>query len=135
MHLILTTRVQFTNSILYSSTRNTRIERLWLEVGRCFARGWRAFFVRLGRLYFLEKDNPHHLWLLHYLFLPDIKEDCEKFQKNWNSHPISGKGGNLSPLVSVIESQISSSTKYPCRTSGFLGRQNLEFLMAMTAGP
>ena len=84
---------------LNSSTHNTRIERLWLEVGRCFARGWRAFFTRLGQLYRLEKENSHHLWLLHYLFFPDIKEDCVKFQENWNRHPISGKGKNLSPMV------------------------------------
>lgn len=33
-----------------SSTRNTRIERLWLEVGTQFARAWRAFFSRLEDL-------------------------------------------------------------------------------------
>jgi hypothetical protein len=32
------------------STRNTRIERIWSEVGSQFARAWRAFFLRLERL-------------------------------------------------------------------------------------
>ena len=88
-----------TNPDLNSSTHNTQIECLWLEVGQCFARGWWAFFTRLGHLCCLKKENSHHLWLLHYLFLPDIKHDCTKFQKDWNCHPISGKGENLSPIV------------------------------------
>ncbi|KAK7000661.1 hypothetical protein R3P38DRAFT_3616554 [Favolaschia claudopus] len=33
-----------------TSTRNTRIERLWVEVGSQFARRWRGFFLRLERL-------------------------------------------------------------------------------------
>ena len=81
------------------STHNTWIERLWLESGRHFARGWRAFFHRLERLHFLDRDDPHHIWLLHTLFLDDIQHDCEEFSKDWNSHPLSGKGLNMSPLV------------------------------------
>lgn len=83
----------------YRSTYNTRIERLWLEIGRHFARSWRAFFTRLERLHFLERENPHHIWLLHTLFLPDIQHDCDQFQEDWNSHPLSGKGQNMSPQV------------------------------------
>ncbi|KAF8218027.1 hypothetical protein K438DRAFT_1796187 [Mycena galopus ATCC 62051] len=73
-----------------SSTRNTRIERLWVEVGTQFARRWRAFFTRLGRLHCLDRKNPSHLWLLHHLFLPEINDDCLEFQEEWNLHPISG---------------------------------------------
>ncbi|KAJ7659357.1 hypothetical protein DFH06DRAFT_1406595 [Mycena polygramma] len=74
-----------------SSTRNTRIERLWVEVGTQFARRWRAFFTRLGRLHRLDRKNPGHLWLLHRLFLPDLNDDCKEFQAEWNLHPISGR--------------------------------------------
>jgi len=81
------------------STHNTRIERLWLESGRHFARGWRAFFTRLGRLHFLDRDDPHHIWLLQKLFLEDIQSDCDDFCHEWNSHPLSGKGQNMAPLV------------------------------------
>ncbi|KAJ6502955.1 hypothetical protein C8R47DRAFT_969545, partial [Mycena vitilis] len=73
------------------STRNTRIERLWVEVGTQFARRWRAFFTRLGRLHRLDRKNPSHLWLLHRLFLPAINDDCRDFQDEWNLHPISGR--------------------------------------------
>ncbi|KAJ7189050.1 hypothetical protein C8R46DRAFT_877303, partial [Mycena filopes] len=77
---------------LSSSTHNTRIERLWVEVGVQFARRWRAFFTRLGDLHSLDRKNPHHVWLLHRLFLGNINEDCRAFQSQWNAHPISGRG-------------------------------------------
>ena len=81
------------------STHNTRIEHLWLEGSWHFARGWRAFFTHLERFHFLNCSDPHHLWLLHQFFLDDIQEDCDDFCKHWNSHPLSGKGENMSPLV------------------------------------
>ncbi|KAJ7804598.1 hypothetical protein B0H14DRAFT_2383616 [Mycena olivaceomarginata] len=73
------------------STRNTRIERLWVEVGTQFARRWRAFFTRLGRLHGLDRKNPAHLWLLHHLFLSELNEDCDEFQDEWNLHPLRGR--------------------------------------------
>jgi hypothetical protein len=78
---------------------NTPIERLWVEVGKRFVRQWRAFFTRLERCHLLERTNPHHRWLLHYLFLDMINEDCKKFCEEWNAHPISGVGGGRSPNV------------------------------------
>ncbi|KAJ7434920.1 hypothetical protein B0H11DRAFT_2161919 [Mycena galericulata] len=73
------------------------MERLWVEVGTQFARPWRGFFLRLERLHGLNPDNPHHLWLLHYLFLDDINKDCDDFREIWNHHPISGKGHDQTP--------------------------------------
>ncbi|KAJ7936942.1 hypothetical protein B0H13DRAFT_1589341, partial [Mycena leptocephala] len=77
-----------------SSTTNTRIERLWVEVGVQFARRWRAFFTRLGNLHRLDRKNAHHIWLLHQLFLANVNDDCREFQTQWNAHPISGRGTN-----------------------------------------
>ncbi|KAF8189539.1 hypothetical protein K438DRAFT_1593144, partial [Mycena galopus ATCC 62051] len=79
------------------STNNTRIERLWVEVGSQFARRWRAFFYRLEAQHGLDRTNPHHLWLLHFLFLDLINEDCADFRAEWNCHPISGAGHDQSP--------------------------------------
>lgn len=85
-----------------SSTQNTRIERLWVEVGTQFARRWKVFFLRLEADYHLDRNNTSHIWLLHTLFLDDINVDCERFCKNWNSHGVSGKGTrHRSPEVSV----------------------------------
>lgn len=80
------------------SVFNTRIERLWVEVGQRFVRQWRAFFTRLERQHLLQRKNPHHRWLLHHLFLDSINEDYTKFCEEWNAHPISGEGG-YSPNV------------------------------------
>ena len=105
------------------STHNTRIERLWLESGRHFARGWRAFFTRLERLHFLDRDDPHHIWLLHTLFLEDIQHDCDEFTENWNRHPLSGKGQNMSPLVCSDYHLISFSEDLIClQDIRFLGQ-------------
>ncbi|KAJ3887249.1 hypothetical protein GG344DRAFT_56024 [Lentinula edodes] len=82
---------------LLRSTRNNRIERLWVEVGAQFARKWRAFFQRLESLHGLDIQNNAHLWLLHHLFLDEINEDCKQFCSDWNSHPISGMGHDQSP--------------------------------------
>ncbi|KAH6899439.1 hypothetical protein BKA70DRAFT_1115451 [Coprinopsis sp. MPI-PUGE-AT-0042] len=80
-----------------SSTFNTRIERMWLEVGKQFARAWRAFFFCLEEHHLLDRTNKGHLWLLHHLFLKEINNDCKSFQATWNAHPISGGGHGLSP--------------------------------------
>ncbi|KAJ7447553.1 hypothetical protein B0H11DRAFT_1709449, partial [Mycena galericulata] len=79
------------------STHNTRVERLWVEVGSQFARRWRGFFYRLEALHGLDRTNSSHLWLLHRLFLDMINDDCASFQQEWNSHPISGAAHDQSP--------------------------------------
>ncbi|KAI6017252.1 hypothetical protein BKA83DRAFT_4059283, partial [Pisolithus microcarpus] len=73
---------------------NSRIERLWVEVGMQFARHWRAFFTRLENQHMLNPHSPNHLWLLHLLFLDSINADCLNFQQEWNCHPISGPDTN-----------------------------------------
>ncbi|KAJ7734734.1 hypothetical protein DFH07DRAFT_754295, partial [Mycena maculata] len=92
----------------FRSTRNTRIERLWVEVGTQFARPWRAFFTRLERLHGLDHDSPHHLWLLHQLFLRDINTDCHDFQLEWNLHPLKGgqnKGQSPADIRFISETE------------------------------
>ncbi|KAJ7872820.1 hypothetical protein B0H14DRAFT_2344567, partial [Mycena olivaceomarginata] len=88
------------------SMNNTRIERLWVEVGSQFARRWRAFFYRLEAQHRLDRTNPHHLWLLHFLFLDLINEDCEDFRTEWNCHPISGEGHDQSPEDMCLIGQV-----------------------------
>lgn len=83
-----------------SSTHNTRIERLWVEVGRNFCRNWRAFFCRLEDQFGLDCSDPGHIWLLQTLFLDDINADCDSFVQEWNSHPISSHDTHdMSPQV------------------------------------
>ena len=74
---------------------------MWVEVGTQFAYRWRAFFTRLERRHQLDPSNPAHLWLLHLMFLDALNSDCDAFRTQWNHHPISGKGRDHSPLVSL----------------------------------
>lgn len=85
-----------------SSIFNTRIERMWVEVGKRFAHSWHAFFLWLERMHLLDCKNKAHLWLLHFLFLELINTDCDNFADEWNSHPITGIAGGLSPNVCVL---------------------------------
>ncbi|KAG9123875.1 hypothetical protein FRC07_013671 [Ceratobasidium sp. 392] len=73
-----------------SSTNNQRIERLWLDVGKQFARIWRAFFICLEDCHQLDRSNTHHLWLLQVLFLGQINSSALEFQQHWNLHGVSG---------------------------------------------
>ncbi|KAL5525461.1 hypothetical protein ACEPAF_9331 [Sanghuangporus sanghuang] len=83
-----------------TSTQNTRIERLWVEVGKQFVCRWKAFFQCLEDLHGLDIDNPQHLWLLHKLFLPHINDDCKMFRREWNAHTCRGSSTlNQSPNV------------------------------------
>jgi hypothetical protein len=84
------------------SVSNTRIECVWVEVRRRFVRQWCAFFIRLERCHLLKRNDPSHCWLLHYLFLEAINDDCQKFCNEWNFHPISGVAGGHSPNVSHL---------------------------------
>ncbi|KAG1886899.1 uncharacterized protein F5891DRAFT_1132329 [Suillus fuscotomentosus] len=92
----------------YRSTRNSRIERLWVEVGTQFVRRWRAFFSRLERLHGLDIEKMGHLWLLQGLFLDAINDDCKTFQEEWNLHPIAGPStNNKSPQDLQLISQVT----------------------------
>jgi hypothetical protein len=37
-----------------TSTHNTRIEQLWVKVGKEFARAWRVFFFHLEQCHYLD---------------------------------------------------------------------------------
>ncbi|KAH9841336.1 uncharacterized protein C8Q71DRAFT_701022, partial [Rhodofomes roseus] len=79
------------------STRNQKIERIWVDVGEGFVRRWRVFFTRLEGLHSLDPSNPAHLWLLQRLFLDEIQADADKWVHHWNTHSVSGKHQNQTP--------------------------------------
>ncbi|KAF8440073.1 hypothetical protein L210DRAFT_3401783 [Boletus edulis BED1] len=93
-YAVTLTPFSLANLFRLRSTHNTRIERLWVEVGTQFVRRWRAFFTRLERLHMLDPSDPRHIWLLHTLFLDSINDDSDDFREEWNCHPISGPDTN-----------------------------------------
>lgn len=56
----------------------------------------------LEKLHLLNRKNKQQWWLLHYLFLDTINEDCNKFCQEWNAHPITGKASGFSPNVIIF---------------------------------
>lgn len=112
-----------------SSMGNERIERFWRDLGEGCVRRWRAFFYRLEFLHGLDPRRPHHLWILHTLFLNDINADLKAFQENWNRHRVStAQMGNRTPLVRVVHFFVK--TKTPSKG----GLQDQRFLSRSTLG-
>lgn len=58
--MILLRGLNHANFIWGPSVFNTRIEHLWVEVGRQFGRQWRAFFMWLERCHLLDRHNSSH---------------------------------------------------------------------------
>ena len=71
------------------SVHNTRIESLWLQLGRMTWYFIALFRVQMGkcRLRFgrpiLDASNPGHLHALHIVFLPRIQEKLDTFRWAW----------------------------------------------------
>jgi len=74
------------------SVHNTRIERLWYDVTEGFGRQWKDLFYSLETHHGLDVEDPSHIWLLHWLFLPAINEDATTWATAWNSHKIQLEG-------------------------------------------
>lgn len=84
------------------SVFNTRIERLWVELGRYFGRPWNAFFRHLEALHQLDRKNTHHLWLVHHIFLSEINAACDDFAEVWNNKALGTAAGGQSPNVRQV---------------------------------
>ncbi|TBU51966.1 hypothetical protein BD310DRAFT_833201 [Dichomitus squalens] len=72
---------------------NIRIERLWVDVTAQVGAKWADYFTALELHHGLDINNPHHIWLLHRLFLDYINFDLTFFVKAWNEHKISLRTG------------------------------------------
>ena len=53
-----------------------------------FGRRWKDFFYDLEIHHGLNTDDPSHIWLLHWLYLPTINEEATAWANTWNSHKI-----------------------------------------------
>ena len=59
------------------STKNVRIERLWLTLGMQKISVWKAFFESMETYMGLDASNDIHLWCLHYVFMGRINRELE----------------------------------------------------------
>ncbi|KAF9509588.1 hypothetical protein BS47DRAFT_1272454, partial [Hydnum rufescens UP504] len=81
------------------SVHNVRIERLWVDLTTSFGAKWHEFFTLLEFSHGLDVNSCNHIWLLHYLFLPEINQEVDGFVHLWNSHKLHIRHGtNRSPI-------------------------------------
>ncbi|EJT52314.1 hypothetical protein A1Q1_04525 [Trichosporon asahii var. asahii CBS 2479] len=86
------------------STRNQRIERMWVDVqGFCTSR-YRDLFHKLESLGYMSSSNNLDLWALHYVYLPVLNEALKSFCDVWDKHRIR-TAGNKSPAKLWAENQ------------------------------
>ncbi|CAD6928865.1 unnamed protein product, partial [Tilletia caries] len=79
------------------STRNQRIERMWVDVQRWNTAKYKAMFETLEDDGILDVASPIHLWVLHVVFLPQLNRALQHFADVWNRHPIRTANHNWSP--------------------------------------
>jgi len=87
------------------SVHNIRIERLWYDVTRGVTLKWKRFFLDLEVNHGLDPTNPHHIWLIHYLYLDDINADLCQWVRTWNHHRMSVEG-RFTPRQMFVRSMI-----------------------------
>ncbi|EKD05022.1 hypothetical protein A1Q2_00671 [Trichosporon asahii var. asahii CBS 8904] len=78
------------------STRNQRIERLWVDLQKTCTSRHRSIFIYLENIGYLSPDNDIDLWALHYVYLPVVNEALKCFVSYWDKHRIR-TAGNQSP--------------------------------------
>lgn len=83
------------------SVHNQRIERLWRDLYQGCTCTYYALFSHLESEGLLDQDNPLHLWSLHYIFIPRIQRDLERFTEGWNQHRLRSVHGK-SPIQLYI---------------------------------
>ena len=77
-----------------------------------FGRQWKDFFYGLETHHGLDVEDPSHIWLLHWLFLPAINEDATAWASTWNSHKIQLEGERRSsPQQLYLKSYLNNGIK------------------------
>lgn len=83
------------------SVHNSRIERLWRDVYQVATSVFYDLFHMLESDGLLDPDNDHHLFCLHFVYLPVINDILGKFARSWLNHKIRTTG-NKTPLQLFI---------------------------------
>jgi hypothetical protein len=71
-----------------SSTHNQRIERLWRDMHQSTTILYYKLFYFMEHHGLLDPLSEHHLWALHYVFIPRISRSLREFTNSWNHHPL-----------------------------------------------
>ena len=71
-----------------TSTQNQRIERLWRDVFRCVACNFYYLFQSMEINGLLDRSNPEHMYVLHFIYKDRINKCLDSFVAAWNRHPM-----------------------------------------------
>lgn len=93
------------------SVHNQRIERLWRDVRRVVVNQFANLFHFMEEVNYLDPDNEHHLFALHFVFLGRLNRALQHFVQLFNNRPMRTER-NLSPLQLFIQAQMDHHS-YP----------------------
>lgn len=79
-----------------ASVHNQRIERLWRDTFRCVCHTFYALFCEMEDCGLLSANNEVELFCLHYIFIPRLNLQLNRFIESWNDHHLRTENG-LSP--------------------------------------
>ena len=76
------------------SVHNQRIERLWRDVYYAVTFKYYWLFRYLEDINILDASNEIHLFCLHVVYIPLIRQHLLEFVHGWNNHNLSTEGNN-----------------------------------------
>ena len=74
-----------------SGIHNQRIGRLWRDVNQNTTTYFESLFDHMQNIGVLSLDNECDLFILHFMFIPDINNSLDQFIGGWNNHTMSIK--------------------------------------------
>ncbi|XP_028412399.1 uncharacterized protein LOC114535216 [Dendronephthya gigantea] len=92
------------------SVHNVRVERLHRDVYCGVLSHYVWLFTTMEEDGLLDCLNEHHLFALHYVFIPRIQNSLDEFKCQWNSHPVS-TAENLSPEQMFIRGTMTNCNR------------------------
>ena len=70
-------------------------------------------FYYLEEYNLLDHLNEHHLWALHYIFIPRINRCPEEFTNGWNNHPIRTAGHKFPQQLFTARCLLLQNSQHP----------------------
>ena len=74
------------------SVHNQRIERLWRDVYYACSFKYYSLFVYMEDIGILDVMNEIHIFCLHYVYVPIIRQHLRHFVEGFNNHGLSTEG-------------------------------------------